>query len=742
MSSAEAGASRGTSRSVVMITVALAMVSAMLFLIIVLLFSGLESRQRGLRTSVQENAVWAAFQMVRESSRLIEVLHIARADPSRQTFAEVTLRYDILYSRIPLLQEGHFAVSFDNAQSLSVAAMRAYESILALEEPLFAAMSNPDRADENLPQLIEKAGETRSLAEHLLLETDTQMNAARVAERDHTLNVYRQVIVGLVLLTVAVAALIVLMAAQIVQAAAAGRRLRELNDAATRATEAAMAASRSKSIFLATMSHEIRSPLNGIIGAADLMDDGTLHRRQTERLHIIRQSGRLLLDVINDVLDFSKLESGEIVLADGEVALSTLLQDLETIMRPRAEAAKLWLRFDGPDIRFRGDAAKVRQILINLVGNALKFTASGGVRVGWSVAGAATVRFEIQDTGIGIAPEDQTLLFKEFSQIDTGSQRSFGGTGLGLVICRRLAQAMGGEVGVDSTPGVGSLFWFELAADDLVIAGASHGGAPKAVMAVPKVLPRLSGRVLVVDDTPINLQVACGILERLGVEVTCADNGQLAVERALAEPFDVILMDMQMPVEDGPGATRRLRAAGYKGRIIALTANAFTSDRDICLQAGMDDFMSKPVSIDRLAAVLARWLPDEGARAATTDRTAAGAAPAPRAMVLDHAQRSSLADELGEEVLENLCAKFFREVDSLFLKLDTGALRPEHAAEWDAALHSLKGSALTLGLVGIGTTAQVLRTSPPRGSGVDLLRQAVHEAQAALSVPAQPQMSG
>jgi signal transduction histidine kinase/DNA-binding response OmpR family regulator len=383
--------------------------------------------------------------------------------------------------------------------------------------------------------------------------------------------------------------------------------------------EAAEAASRAKSRFLANMSHEIRTPLNGVLGIAQLLLERVANPRDRDDLQTLYLSGQQLLAIINDVLDFSKIEAGKVELASVDFDLRRIVREVVASLEEQARRKGLDLGVEfAADVprAVRGDPLRLKQVLINLVGNAIKFTASGSVRVAVTRGTAAgALDFAVRDTGIGIAAADQERIFESFSQADTSPGRRYGGTGLGLAISRQMVELMGGRLGVESTPGQGSTFRF-----GVVFATPTRAAEPAPPAAA--VLPPLRGRVLLVEDIAINRAVSRGMLESMGITVAIAEDGEEAVRKAGQERFDVILMDCHMPGVDGYEATRRIRAAeaaearGAHVPIIAVTANAIRGDRELCLAAGMDAHLGKPFLRQDLHALLAQWLPQGGSVAA------------------------------------------------------------------------------------------------------------------------------
>jgi len=380
--------------------------------------------------------------------------------------------------------------------------------------------------------------------------------------------------------------------------------------------DSARAATQAKSVFLANMSHEIRTPLNAILGMAHLLARDGVTEKQAERLCTIHSSADHLLNVINDILDLSKIEAGKLVLEKTELEVEAQLVNVLSIMNPRAQAKGLKLRVDAEDLprHLLGDPIRLTQALLNYANNAVKFTESGSItlraRVLESSDTDVLLRFEVEDTGIGIDQEAMQRLFKAFEQADTSTTREYGGTGLGLAITQHLAALMGGEVGVSSTPGVGSTFWFTAR-----LAKGGHDKAGGADIDTRNAEAQLAdvchGKViLLVEDEPINQIVAQELLSDTGLIIDTADNGLQAVEMARAKPYDLILMDMQMPKLDGISATRQIRQIpGCEAiPIIAMTANAFSEDRARCMDAGMNDFLSKPVVPDKFYSTLFAWL--------------------------------------------------------------------------------------------------------------------------------------
>ncbi|MEM6267950.1 MAG: response regulator [Bacteroidota bacterium] len=493
------------------------------------------------------------------------------------------------------------------------------------------------------------------------------------------------------------------------------RELIEARDIAERSAK-------SREEFLANMSHEIRTPMNAIIGFTKLLYDSPLNAEQRDSLTAIDAAGEALIAIINDILDLSKIEAGMLRFEPRPFDLEELLQSLRGIFRARANEKNLFLEvFIGPDVprRIVGDRVRLNQVLINLVGNAIKFTETGEVSISVKQISGSDARahllFEVADTGIGIAPEKRVSIFESFTQASNETTRKYGGTGLGLTICKRIVELQGGKIGVQSTLGEGSNFYFDLefAVAEEAVSTPTEKAAPTAQRVVPQHI-----RVLLAEDNLMNQKLAGRVLERLGYRYEIAANGREALAMLIAQPFDVVLMDIQMPEMDGYEATRRIRAHAEtrvrRTPVIALTAHAMAEEVDRCLAAGMNAFISKPFHPDTLRDKIVEWVGGGGPVEIAPKKEIKAAEAAGRSYV-DLSALDALA--AGSDAFKaELIAIFLEEAPAALQRMQSSLVGKDGEAIYQA-MHGLKPSLVMFKIPGhadlVPEVERVARTESP-----------------------------
>lgn len=504
----------------------------------------------------------------------------------------------------------------------------------------------------------------------------------------------------------------------------------------------ALEASRGKNEFLANMSHEIRTPMNAIIGFSEMLAEENLTEQQKKQVGFIRDSSKQLLDLINDILDFSKIEAGKLDINITDCAVENILTSIESLMRPAAAEKKLRfeiIRNESLPQFIRTDSAKLKQCLINLVGNAIKFTDSGYVNVKLSAEnsnGKPSIRFDIEDCGPGISSEQLSCIFEPFSRLNRGDIRRFDDTGLGLVITKHLIELLGGSVSVSSTLGKGSVFTLVIPTGEPSAQTKQGTGRAKAAdksqqPSAPVDNIRLCGRVLIAEDCPTNQMLIELLLKKMGLEIVIVKDGRQAVQKALAEKFDIILMDIQMPVMNGYEATEQLRKDGVTIPIIAQTACVMNGDEEKCFAAGCNDYIPKPIDRKKLVEVLVKYLSADSkkfvdarpAAAAQTEKTVQTQPQEKKensmqTNVLTSPQTGEieldwnlLMERVGSEELIDEIIPIFIKDNSERMKMLTQAITNSDDKEIKFYAHSLKGASATIGAAAIAELAKQLEVA-------------------------------
>ena len=721
-------------------------VSAVLLFVLLILFVDIARQYRIMEDGVRENSLWSVYQLDREVRQLSHSLSKVQGAPQNpQPLDELSLRYDILYSRVSILDQAKFGTYFSGDEKIRGYISSVTQSVRDAQ-PIFDAYSAGRLpTEEQLKGLETSLVGMGRVAEDLLLYTNTRVSHERAESRTTILNLERTSTVMLSLLMVSVVFLVVILNRQLRSVRRSSHELQVMATQLSEAYEGADAGNRAKSQFMATMGHEIRTPLNAILGMSELLELSELPDDAIQSVKTIRSSGEALLEIINEILDFSKIEHGKLELEERAFDVCALAESTASIIRGRADDHGNTVILDLPDslhaLYVKTDPTRLRQVLLNLLSNAVKFTQQGTVTLrlrDFYREGKLMIRFEVEDTGIGIDEAGLDKLFKPFSQVDASISRRYGGTGLGLTICKQIVEKLGGELGMSSTVGVGSIFWFELAVVPVTREEAS--GLAAQVIA-EETLPRC--RILLVEDNKVNQIVATRFLARLGQDVEIANDGAEAVSISREKAFDLILMDMQMPVMDGIEATKRIIAEGGPSAevpIIAMTANASDDDRRRCLDAGMKGFESKPVTLERLRKMIAHATStarETAPASATTtapqklelpdlDMTAMPLQSMPGLGIegLDEARHAELVDALGEDVFQELVESFFDDASGLLDELNE-ALHRNDPEKIDRVLHTIKGAASNVGLNDLAVKANALRSQTPAPEDIELLGEEI-----------------
>ncbi|WP_348814660.1 ATP-binding protein [Halomonas sp. H10-59] len=709
--------------------------AAALLLFAACLVIGVTAFQRHdrLRHEGLENVTWAIYQLDRQSREVEVALEqvdsqlthgVSGTRGELSSWTRLMERFDILYGRIKLLQQGQYREYLASQPELLEALWHLdarLEDIDVLLQPLYQEALAPLPAQRR--QLSQLISAMRDDAERLLLDHNKALASVREQTRQGMLRVYVLLFVLMILIMLAGTYLVMALWRQARSRARHGERLQQQSQELQRAVQQAEAASQAKSEFMAIMSHEVRTPLNGVVGMLDVLEDEPSQEKREQHFATLRESTASLRAVINDVLDYSKIEAGRLDLDHSPFPLTRMVARLAEGYRSRQTRDVSFIVQLGDDLPavVIGDATRLRQVLMNLMDNAFKFTQAGSITLAVRSRKPASIIFEVRDTGVGIDKQAQAALFEPFTQVDTSLSRRHEGTGLGLAICYRLIEAMGGNLELNSMPGLGSVFRFCLPLS------AAEGVSERLLDDPSEALA--SRHLLVVEDNPVNRDLVAALLKRLGQTFDLVEDGEQGLAAMKCKDYDLVLMDMQMPCMDGVETTRRFRAEEGEGHlpIVAMTANVMPEHRQACRDAGMDDILSKPFTRLELADVLRAYPPrrrqaalhvvpfdyapeqvaDVDAARPVQDHSCVGRGGLDADTVIE------LKQSLEHETLKSLLAAFFSRLDGRVEALRE-AVDGSDRERIKREAHSLKGAAASLGCRQLAAEAARLEQLAPK----------------------------
>ncbi|MGQ7247830.1 ATP-binding protein [Halomonas sp. V046] len=702
--------------------VRLSAIAAVVFLVAVLVASGLVfDRQKSLYHRDIDTVTWSLYQF----DRSVRDLRMAIWEQGSDGLNAILLDFELLYGRLRSLEEGQTADSLKADPGTAQVAQRIIESMHRLDE-VFLALSEGDVTLDAAvaKRLTDQLGRLQAMSRELMRDHGARSAEVRSGDMVELSRLYLLVLAAMALTLVAGGVLI-----HAVVRESRGRRRKSLllesqSSALREAVHRAEAASRAKSDFMAIMSHEIRTPLNGVLGMADLLRDEALSEQGRRHVEGLEESANGLRAVINDVLDYTRIETGHLAVECQPFSLPRMIEQLSMGYQTQPLSGVQFLLRAAPELPcwVAGDSHRLRQVLMNLLNNAFKFTEHGFVMLRVSKSEGDRISFVVYDTGSGIDEKDLTRIFEPFAQTDTTLARRHEGAGLGLAICARLVTAMGGELRVESQPGSGSRFWFEIPLPVGVEPSGEGSGEQEGSDNIE------AHQVLVVEDNALNRELVAVMLARLGQRCELVGNGEQALEALGRRDFDLVLMDMQMPVMDGLETTRRWRereaqlatiagAGVSRLPIVAVTANVMPDHREACLAAGMEDLLGKPFSRSDLRRVLKRYPARVLATQGRDLEAAVDASERQGAVVGDSLQRQDWRKAMDEDLLSPTTLNELRSlmsppglnrlVSSYLQRLPVRAQRLREALDLDdreslgLEAHDLKGISASLGCVAI-----------------------------------------